>query len=47
MRLDGERDQLVRWARKKGEDGLRDYRRDRNGRSIDGLPALEGIDPEG
>lgn len=41
MTLEGEREQLVRWARKKGSDGLADYRRTRNGRSIDGLPALE------
>jgi hypothetical protein len=34
----GERDQLVRWAESKGEDGLDDYRRQKNARSIDGLP---------
>ena len=36
----GDRDQLVRWAAKRGEDGLATYRREKNARSIDGLPAL-------
>ncbi|MEO6804041.1 MAG: pyridoxamine 5'-phosphate oxidase family protein [Granulicella sp.] len=34
----GERDQLVRWAESKGEEGLDDYRRQKNACSIDGLP---------
>ena len=34
----GERDDLVQWATKKGEDGLRQYRADKNSQSIDGLP---------
>ena len=34
-----ERDTLVRWAEKKGDDGLVEYRRNRNTISIDGLPA--------
>jgi hypothetical protein len=34
----GERDQLTRWAEAKGEDGLEDYWRKKNLRSIDGLP---------
>jgi hypothetical protein len=34
----GERDQLIRWAESKGEEGLDDYRRQKNARSIDGLP---------
>jgi hypothetical protein len=42
MALEADRDQLVKWARKKGEDGLEEYRRAKNARSIDGLPALEG-----
>lgn len=33
-----ERDQLVRWAEKRGDDGLVDYRAERNAVSIDGLP---------
>ncbi len=34
----GERDDLNRWAEKKGEDGIRDYWRDRNTTSLDGQP---------
>jgi len=34
----GERGTLSEWARKKGEDGLAQYRREKNARSIDGLP---------
>jgi hypothetical protein len=33
-----ERDQLTRWAEVKGETALEDYRRQKNTRSIDGLP---------
>lgn len=33
-----QRDQLLRWAEAKG-DGLAQYRREKNARSIDGLPA--------
>lgn len=39
MDFAGERDELVRWAEKKGEQGLRDYQQRNNRRSIDGLPA--------
>lgn len=35
-----ERDTLDRWAATKGPDGLTEYRQAKNGRSIDGLPAL-------
>jgi hypothetical protein len=38
----GDRDQLVRWATSRGEDGLDDYRRERNAESLDGLPGLPG-----
>jgi hypothetical protein len=34
-----DRDQLVRWAENKGDDGLAEYRRKKNTVSIDGLPA--------
>ena len=40
MRYEGERETLRKWSRKKGEDGLRDYRATRNAESIDGLPAV-------
>ena len=34
----GDRDTLHRWAAAKGEDGLLAYRREKNARSMDGLP---------
>lgn len=40
----GERETLRQWADKKGETGLRDYWREKNQRSIDGLPT--GLDTE-
>lgn len=36
----GERSQLVAWAERKGDDGLRRYRAEENRHSIDGLPGL-------
>lgn len=38
----GERPQRERWLESKGADGIRDYVRERNGESIDGLPAFSG-----
>lgn len=38
--LVGPRDQLQKWAERKGPDGLRDYQRANNRVSIDGLPGL-------
>ena len=35
---EGERDTLLRWAEKKGPQGLADYWREKNQTSIDGLP---------
>ena len=40
----GERDQLQRWADRKGEDGIAQYQRDTNTESLDGLPSLLGND---
>ncbi len=37
----GERDTLARWAESKGSDGLTRYRRDKNARSLEGLPGLD------
>ncbi len=37
-----ERPTLQQWATRQGEDGLREYWAERNGESIDGLPALDG-----
>lgn len=36
----GQRPQLIAWAGRKGEPALRDYQRQKNSTSIDGLPAL-------
>ncbi len=40
MTLEAPRADLVRWAEKKGADGLERYRRTKNARSVDGLPGL-------
>ena len=37
--FEGQRRTLFDWADKKGEDGLKKYIREKNSRSIDGLPA--------
>ncbi|MFN8193071.1 MAG: pyridoxamine 5'-phosphate oxidase family protein [Nocardioidaceae bacterium] len=34
----GQRDLMARWAEKKGDEGLADYRREHNQVSLDGLP---------
>jgi len=34
----GEREELNEWAEQKGEQGIRDYWRDRNHQSLDGVP---------
>jgi hypothetical protein len=41
MDLVGDRDRLRDWAEKKGDDGLVEYRGNKNARSIDGLPGVE------
>jgi hypothetical protein len=40
MEYVGERPQRELWNDRKGPDGLREYVREKNGRSIDGLPAF-------
>jgi hypothetical protein len=40
----GERDTLVRWAESRGTEGLAQYRRENNVRSLDDLPGLEPVD---
>lgn len=40
MKFVSERDQLDRWAERKGEDGIARYQATKNVRSIDGLPGL-------
>jgi predicted pyridoxine 5'-phosphate oxidase superfamily flavin-nucleotide-binding protein len=47
MELVGERDTLARWAAAKDDDELDAYRRRKNARSIDGLPALPGTEQTG
>ena len=42
LRTVEERSRLLEWAEKRGEEGLREYRRENNTRSIDGLRALSG-----
>jgi hypothetical protein len=42
MRLEGDRDQLLLWAERKGPEGVVAYREKNNARSIDGLPGLRG-----
>jgi hypothetical protein len=41
MEYAGERTQFGDWLERKGADGLREYVRERNAASIDGLPALD------
>jgi hypothetical protein len=47
MQLVGQRERLIEWAEHRGEDGLVDYRAEKNARSIDGLPALDRAEVEG
>ncbi len=42
-RYEGERDQLTRWAERKGEDGVREYAAKMNRKSLDGLPGLRRV----
>jgi hypothetical protein len=44
LRYEGERDQLSAWTRKRGPEGLKNYRLERNQWSIDGLPGLKTPD---
>lgn len=43
MSYEGDRDDQVRWARRKGEDGIERYLVERNSASLDGLPGLPGL----
>jgi hypothetical protein len=42
----GDRRQLVDWTERKGVEGVRAYQREKNARSIDGLPALRSVTPD-
>ena len=39
MEYASQRDTLTRWAETKGDEALKDYRREKNSASVDGLPA--------
>lgn len=41
-----QRTQLTRWAEKRGAEGIRDYQRAKNARSIDGLTGLRWVREE-
>ncbi len=43
--FEGQRSQLLDWARNRGTEGLERYRREHNSESLDGLPALRGERP--
>ena len=42
----GERDQLLRWAERKGPEGIADFSREHIVTSIDGLPTLESLEAD-
>jgi Pyridoxamine 5'-phosphate oxidase len=46
MSFAGDRDRLIEWAERKGDDGLVAYRAEKNATSIDGLPGLPGVGAE-
>jgi Pyridoxamine 5'-phosphate oxidase len=41
LRYEGERDQLIKFAERRGRDGVVEYREEHNAVSIDGLPGFE------
>lgn len=41
----GERDQLLTFTQRKGDEGMCEYQRRKNARSIDGLPGLRSVTP--
>jgi predicted pyridoxine 5'-phosphate oxidase superfamily flavin-nucleotide-binding protein len=40
-RYEGDREQMSKWCEKKGEDGVATYIREKNARSLDGLPGID------
>ncbi|MEM7413988.1 MAG: pyridoxamine 5'-phosphate oxidase family protein [Gemmatimonadota bacterium] len=44
--FESHRTQLPAWADRKGDEGVRDYWAEKNGESIDGLPALRSVSPD-
>jgi hypothetical protein len=47
MEYAGERSDLNEWAADQSRDALRDYQRSENAESIDGLPAVDWLQPDG
>ncbi len=47
MEYVGERPQMGAWGEKKGAAGIEQYQRDKNARSLDGLPGLRWVDGGG
>jgi len=43
MTPEGHRDRIPEWSERKGRDGLEAYQREKNARSVDGLPALRWV----
>jgi hypothetical protein len=43
----GQRAQLAKWAQHKGAEGLAAYQREKNQRSVDGLPSLRWVEVAG
>jgi hypothetical protein len=41
LSFEEDRDQLERWAEKKGPEGITTYWREKNAKSLDGLPGIE------
>ncbi len=42
----GEREGMTSWRDRKGEEGVEEYQRDKNGASIDGLDGLAWVQEE-
>ncbi len=40
MELQGQRDQAFKWAERKGDAGIKEYKKLKNAESLDGLPGL-------
>ena len=45
LRYEDDRDDLLKWATRKGPEGLSAYWEEKNSRSLDGLPGLAGVEP--
>jgi Pyridoxamine 5'-phosphate oxidase len=43
MRFERERDALPKWAEKRGEEGVREYQREKNATSLDGLVGVDWL----